>query len=152
MLTKVNDAFEESVDDHSDVEVDEIEQVEATTILPEEEEADPEEAAPEIDNDEIAYDDPEVYFEEDFGTPVKNQAEVIVDPLDDIADVDKENEKVPFHPEVEFLETKARHYFPLETCLLISIHVSNRNIGINVYNVFVAHTYELNATTLKKIS
>merc|ERR1712223_682632 len=88
--TKIIDDIDEIADEQSYFEDEEIEQVETTTILVEEE-ADPEEAFPEIDNDEIAYDDPETYFNEDFGTPVKDNTEEIVDPLDDIADVDKEN-------------------------------------------------------------
>ena len=108
MPFQIIDDVAEIPDEQSYFEDEEIEQVETTTILIEEE-ADPEEAFPEIDNDEIAYDDPETYFNEDFGTPVKDNTEEIVDPLDDIADVNKEN--APFHPEVEFLETKAQHNF-----------------------------------------
>ena len=45
-----------------------------------------------LDLEEIAFDDSEAYFQEDFGTPVSDQGQAIFDPLDDIADVNK----VPF--------------------------------------------------------
>ena len=45
-----------------------------------------------LDLEEIAFDDSEAYFQEDFGTPVSDQEQAIFDPLDDIADVNK----VPF--------------------------------------------------------
>ena len=45
-----------------------------------------------LDLEEVAFDDSEAYFQEDFGTPVSDQGQAIFDPLDDIADVNK----VPF--------------------------------------------------------
>ena len=42
-----------------------------------------------VDLEEIAFDDSEAYFQEDFGTPVSDQGQAIFDPLDDIADVNK---------------------------------------------------------------
>ena len=57
-----------------------------TTISPEKE------ITTALDLEEIAFDDSEAYFQEDFGTPVSEQGQAIFDPLDDIADVNK----VPF--------------------------------------------------------
>ena len=57
-----------------------------TTISPEKE------TTTDLDLEEIAFDDSEAYFQEDFGTPVNDQGQAIFDPLDDIADVNK----VPF--------------------------------------------------------
>ena len=57
-----------------------------TTISPEKE------TTTDLDPEEIAFDDSEAYFQEDFGTPVSDQGQAIFDPLDDIADVNK----VPF--------------------------------------------------------
>merc|ERR1719270_1287746 len=54
--------------------------------------------------EEIAFDDSEDYFQEDFGTPLNDQAQTVVDPLDDIADVNKIEGVV--YPDVEYLETK----------------------------------------------
>jgi hypothetical protein len=69
-----------------------------TTISPEKE------TTTDLDLEEIAFDDSEAYFQEDFGTPVSDQGQAIFDPLDDIADVNKVDEVL--HPDVEYLETK----------------------------------------------
>ena len=54
-----------------------------TTISPEKE------TTTDLELEEIAFDDSEAYFQEDFGTLVSDQGQAIFDPLDDIADVDK---------------------------------------------------------------
>ena len=74
-----------------------------TTFPPE-----PEIAAQDLND--IAYDDDDAeedgYFQEDFGTPINNQAQTIVDPLDDIADIVNDPvETLVHHPHVEFIET-----------------------------------------------
>ena len=65
---------------------------------------------PMLDEDEIAYDDTddddtnEEEFEEDFGTPIKDKPDQIVDPLHDIADVNEED-TTDLPADVEFIET-----------------------------------------------